>query len=76
MISCFVLRQARSSINRNRGRREMTNKERIIELLDSVPDYKMGYVLAYVQGITADEESDDIFWQRMLEKCEDELDIS
>ncbi len=54
----------------------MTNKERIIELLDSVPDYKMGYVLAYVQGITADEESDDIFWQRMLEKCEDELDIS
>lgn len=28
----------------------MSNKEKVIELLDSVPDYKMGYVLAYVQG--------------------------
>lgn len=45
----------------------MSNKEKIVELLDSVPDYKMGYVLAYVQGITADEEADDIFCQRMLE---------
>lgn len=39
----------------------MSNKEKIVELLDSVPDYKMGYVLAYVQGITADEEADDIY---------------
>ena len=45
----------------------MSNKERIVKLLDSVPDYKMGYVLAYIQGITADEEADDIFCQRMLE---------
>ena len=35
----------------------MSNKERVIALLDSVPDYKMGYVLAYVQGLTADEEA-------------------
>ena len=39
----------------------MSNKEIIIKLLDKVPDYKMGYVLAYVQGITADEESDEDF---------------
>ena len=39
----------------------MSNKERVIELLDSVPEYKIGYVLAYVQGIVADEETDDIF---------------
>ena len=45
----------------------MSNKERAIALLDQVPDYKMGYVLAYIQGITADEEADDIFCQRMLE---------
>lgn len=45
----------------------MSNKDRIIELLDIVPDYKMGYVLAYVQGIAADEEADDIFCQRMVE---------
>lgn len=45
----------------------MSNKERAIQLLDSVPDYKMGYVLAYIQGITADEEADDIFCQKMVE---------
>ena len=34
----------------------MSDREKVIALLDSVPDYKMGYVLAYVQGITAGEE--------------------
>lgn len=37
----------------------MSNKEKIILLLDNIPDYKMGYVLAYVQGITAAEETAD-----------------
>lgn len=45
----------------------MSNRERIIELLDSIPDYKIGYVLAYIQGVAADEEADDIFCQRMAE---------
>lgn len=35
----------------------MSSKEQIISLLDKIPDYKMGYV----QGITADEEMDNIF---------------
>lgn len=52
----------------------MSNKERAIELLDQVPDYKMGYVLAYIQGITADEEADDIFCQRMVENYENDPD--
>jgi hypothetical protein len=52
----------------------MSNKERAIELLNQVPDYKMGYVLAYIQGITADEEADDIFCQRMLENYENAPD--
>ena len=39
----------------------MSNREKVIALLDSVPDYKMGYVLAYVQGITADGAADDAF---------------
>ena len=34
----------------------MSNREKIIALLDSVPEYKMGYVLAYVQGITAEKD--------------------
>lgn len=52
----------------------MSNKEKIVQLLDSVPEYKMGYVLAYVQGITADEEADDLFCQRMLENYENDTD--
>jgi len=52
----------------------MSNKERIVELLDSIPDYKMGYVLAYVQGVAADEEADDIFCKRMVENYENALD--
>ena len=50
----------------------MSNKEQIINLLDNIPDYKMGYVLAYVQGIAADEEADDIFCQRMVENYEND----
>ena len=45
----------------------MSNKEKIVALLDKVPDYKMGYVLAYIQGLTADEEADDLFCERMIE---------
>ena len=45
----------------------MNNKEKVIQLLNDVPDYKMGYILAYVQGITADEEADDIFCERMVD---------
>ena len=28
----------------------MSEKDKIIQLLDYVPEYKLGYVLAYVQG--------------------------
>ena len=48
----------------------MSNKERIIELLDVIPDYKIGYVLAYVQGVAAD----DLFCQRMVENYENAPD--
>ena len=52
----------------------MSNREKIIALLDSVPDYNMVYVLAYVQGITAAEEADDLFCERMLENYENDPD--
>lgn len=55
----------------------MSNKERIIELLDTIPDYKIGYVLAYVQGVAADEEADDAFCERMLKSYwEDEESVN
>lgn len=52
----------------------MSNREKVVALLESVPDYKMGYVLAYVQGITADEDADDAFCQRMVENYENDPD--
>ncbi len=52
----------------------MSNRERIVELLDVIPDYKIGYVLAYVQGVAADEEADNLFCQRMVESYENASD--
>lgn len=52
----------------------MSNKEKVIRLLDNIPDYKMGYVLAYIQEITADEEADDIFCEKMLENYKNDPD--
>lgn len=60
--------------DRKRGCKARSNKEKVVELLDSVPEYKMGYVLAYVQGITADEEADDIFCERMWENYKNDPD--
>ncbi len=33
----------------------MSTREKCAALLDSVPEYKLGYALAYLQGLTADE---------------------
>lgn len=52
----------------------MSEKERVIQLLDDVPTYKMGYILAYVQGLTADEEADDAFCEHLVEEYENAPD--
>lgn len=35
----------------------MSERERAYQLLDVVPDYKIGYVVAYLQGMTEGEEA-------------------
>ena len=45
----------------------MSNKEKVISLLDSIPDYKMGYVLAFIQGLTIDEEADNAFCMKLYQ---------
>jgi hypothetical protein len=52
----------------------VSNKDRVIQLLDQVPEYKMGYILAYIQGLTADEEEDDAFCEAMLQAYENDPD--
>lgn len=39
----------------------MSEKERAAALLEMVPDYKLGYVIAYLQGLTADDAADDAY---------------
>lgn len=34
----------------------MSDREMAMQLLDAVPDYKIGYVVAYLQGMTAGED--------------------
>lgn len=46
----------------------MSDKERIVQLLDDVPAYKLGYILAYVQGLTADEDADDVYCEQLYEQ--------
>lgn len=36
----------------------MSNRELCIELLNTMPEYKINYVLAYIQGLTAELEDD------------------
>ena len=46
----------------------MSTRDKIISLIDSLPEYKQTYILAYAQGISADEEiDDDIFCERMYQ---------
>lgn len=35
----------------------MSDRKKVYQLLDTVPDYKIGYVVAYLQGITDGEEA-------------------
>lgn len=36
----------------------MSDKEKALELLEKVPDYKLGYVIAFMQGLIAGEIAD------------------
>ena len=37
----------------------MSEREQAAALLELVPEYKLGYVLAFLQGMTVDELADD-----------------
>lgn len=60
----------------------MSDREKAYQLLDIVPDYKIGYVVAYLQGMTEGEDvkpnSDTLAAMKELEdgggECFDTLD--
>jgi hypothetical protein len=45
----------------------MSQRELAIRLLENVPEYKIGYVIAYIQGLSADEQADDEFCEKMYQ---------
>ena len=45
----------------------MSNRERLLELANHVPDYKIKYAIAYLQGLTVDEDEDDALCEEMLQ---------
>lgn len=52
----------------------MSEKEIAMKLLENVPAYKLGYVIAYLQGITADEAMDDAFCEKLCAEYEEDED--
>lgn len=43
----------------------MSEREMCVQLLNVVPEFKLRYVLAYLQGLTADELDDDAFCEQL-----------
>ena len=54
----------------------MSNKELAIKLLDKLPDYKIAYAVAYLQGLSADEAADDQFCGELIEAYQSSSDKS
>ncbi|MBQ7118391.1 MAG: hypothetical protein IJN88_09290 [Clostridia bacterium] len=45
----------------------MSEKELAIKLINSIPEYKIGYAVAFLQGLYADEKADDDFCISLIE---------
>ena len=52
----------------------MSEKEMALRLLDCVPPAKLGYVIAYLQGLTAGEADDDAFCEQLVREYEADPD--
>ena len=53
----------------------MSGREQVIELVKTLPEYKIQYLLAYAQGLSADEEiQDDILCERIYNEYTNDTD--
>ena len=50
----------------------MSNKDLAIQLINQIPDYKLGYAIAYLQGLSADELADDMFCEQLYEEYQND----
>ncbi len=49
----------------------MSDRERAIQLLEEVPDYKIKYVIAYLQGVTAGEDEPNLETKEAMRELEE-----
>ncbi len=52
----------------------MSEKELVIRLLDMLPEYKLRYAVAYLQGLGADEIADEAFCESLVDQYENSED--
>ena len=55
----------------------MSVREQLDQLTAALPDYKLAYVLAYVQGLIADDEAekaDDAYCEQLLKNYQNDPD--
>ncbi|MGN0635837.1 MAG: hypothetical protein ACI4I5_06405 [Acutalibacteraceae bacterium] len=52
----------------------MSNKEMVLHLIDLLPEYKLRYVIAYLQGLSADEADDDTYCAHLVDEYENSAD--
>lgn len=57
-----------------REMRIISEKEMTMNLLENVPNYNLGYVIAYLQGLMADEAADDAFCEQLCKEYENDGD--
>lgn len=64
----MIRETVKTRVNKNLERMLlMSKRELAIQLLDEVPEYKLGYVLAFIQGLTADESGDDAYCEALYQ---------
>lgn len=52
----------------------MSNKDIAINLINQISDYKLGYAIAYLQGLSADDFSDDLYCAQLIENYKNSED--
>ena len=53
----------------------MSNREQIVQLIDQLPDYKLGKLLVFLQGVVFDDElEDDLFCEKLYQSYLDDPD--
>lgn len=47
----------------------MSNREKAIQILNELPDYKLPYIVSYLRGFQADDEiEDDLYCAALVEE--------